>query len=94
MYLNHEKKIHEIQWEFTRNQRVLLLSINNRQIRDRGDRDRKTETKTEVYKEKKFLSSIYNNIKMYQIPEGKILIDALFTIPARTKTVQRRDLKC
>lgn len=90
------KKTHEIQWEFTRNQRVLLPSINNRQIRDRGerDRDRKTETKTEVYKEKKFLGSIHNNIKMYQIPEGKILIDALFTIPARTKTVQRRDLKC
>lgn len=90
------KKNHEIQWEFTRNQRVLLPSINNRQIRDRGerDRDRKTETKTEVYKEKTFLGSIHNNIKMYQIPEGKILIDALFTIPARTKTVQRRDLKC
>lgn len=90
------KKNHEIQWEFTRNQRVLLPSINNRQIRDRGerDRDRKTETKTEVYKEKKFLGSIHNNIKMYQIPEGKILINVLFTIPARTKTVQRRDLKC
>lgn len=70
---------------------------DKRQRRERGrdrDRGRKTETKAEVYKEKKFLSSIHNNIKMYQIPEGKTLIDALFTIPAMTKTVQRRYLKC
>lgn len=91
MDLNHEKS-NELQWEFMRNRCVLLPSINNRQIRDRGERgrDRKTETKTE----KKFLSDIHNNIKMYQIPKGKTLINALFTIPATTKTVQRRDLKC